>query len=184
MRPKFEAMRKRCQENKTVIEFDRRPQIYERITGYVLNFSDSLILLHVLEWNTFALNGYIVIRELDLKRQRIFNKDSYWQSRMAKKNRFKPVHPRVSIVSLLDVISTADKSFPLIAIENELVADGKRWVGKLAGFTSKTITIHDLNPNAEWIENSRFKLNEITSVAFGGGYETALALFAKVLIKN
>ena len=177
-------MLKRCREKKFLIEFDRRPQIYERITGYVLDYSDSLILLQLLEWNTFALNGYVVIREQDVKRQRIFNKDIYWQSRAAKKNKFKPIHPQVSIASLLDVISTADKSFPLIAIEKELVADGKRWIGKLAGFTAKKVTIHGLNPNAEWIEKSKFKLNEITSISFGGGYETALALSAKTLRKN
>jgi hypothetical protein len=184
MHPKFKTILKRCQENKTLIEFDRRPQIYERITGYVLDFSDSFILLHLLEWNTFALNGYVVIRAQDVNRQRIFNRDSYWQSRAAKKNKFKPIHPQVSIASLLDAISTADKAFPLITIEKELVADDKCWIGKLAGFTSKTVTIHGLNPNAEWIERSRFNLNEITKVAFGGGYETALALSAKPLRKN
>lgn len=172
-------MLKRCQEKKTLIGFDRRPQIHERIAGSVLDFNDSLILLHLLEWNTFTLNGYIVIRARDINRRRVFDKKTFWQSRAAKKNKLKPIHPRVSIASRLDVISTAGKSFPLIAMEKELVADGKRWIGRLAGFSSKTVAIHGLNPNAEWIEKSGFNLNEITSVAFDGGYEPALTLSAK-----
>src|SRR5450432_1634879 len=156
MHPKFKILFRRCQEKKYLIEFDRRPQIYERITGFVLDFSDSLILLHLLEWNTFALNGYIVIREQDIKNYRVFGRSDYWQNEAARKNKLKPINPYVSINSFEDCIFSASKSFPLIAIEKELIAENKRFIGRLAGFSSKTVTIHGLNPSAEWIEKSRF----------------------------
>jgi hypothetical protein len=184
MHSKFKILFRRCQEKKYLIEFDRRPQIYERIAGFVLDFSDSLILLHLLEWNTFTLNGYIVIREQDINNYRVFGKPTYWQNKAARKNRLKPINPRISIDSFEDGISSASKSFPLIAIKKELVAENKRFIGRLAGFTSKTVTIHGLNPSAEWIKKSRFNLAEITRIQFGGGYERALALSAKPLRKK
>jgi hypothetical protein len=184
MHPKFKALFRRCQEKNYLIEFDRRPQIYERIAGFVLDFGDSLILLHLLEWNTFILNGYIIVREQDINNYRVFGKPAYWQNKAARKNRLKPINPHISINSVEDSILSASKSFPLIAIEKELVADDKRFIGRPAEFTSKTVTIHRLSPNAEWTGKSRFNLTEITRIEFGGGYERALALSAKPLRKN
>ena len=184
MHPKYKAMLRLCQEEKYLIEFDRRPKIYERIAGFVLDFNDSLILLHLLDWNTFTLNGFVAIRLQDINRQRIFNNKEYWQSKAARVKRLKPIHPSISISSLEEAIVSASKAFDLIAIEKELVADGKMWIGKLARFTKKTVSIHGLNASAEWINESKFNLSEITCLGFGGGYETALALSLKTLRNN
>ena len=184
MHPKFKSLLRRCQEKKFLIEFDRRPQISDRIAGFILDFNDSLILLHLLEWNTFTLNGYIVIRERDINRQMVFDKKDYWQNKAAKVNGLKPVHPGVSIASLEEAIKSASKAFPLITIQKELVVDDACWIGTLAGFTAKTIAIHHLNPNAEWRGKNKFNLKDITRLAFGDGYDTALALSAKTLRKN
>jgi hypothetical protein len=175
---------RRCQEKKYLIEFDRRPRIYQRIAGFVLDFNDSLILLHLLEWNTFTLNGYIVIREQDINRQKVFDKKGCWQNKAAKTNRLKPIHPGISISSLEEAIKSASEKFPLVTIEKELVVDDACWIGIPAELTAKTITIHDLNSNAKWAGKTKFNLKDITRLAFGGGYETALALSAKTLRKN
>jgi hypothetical protein len=181
MHSKFKALLRRCQEKKYLIEFDRRPRIYQRIAGFVLDFNDSLILLHLLEWNTFTLNGYIVIREQDINRQKVFDKKGCWQNKAAKKNGLKPIHPGISISSLEEAIKSASKKFPLVTIEKELVVDDACWIGTLARFTEKTLVIHDLNPSAKWSGKMKFNLKDITRLAFGGGYETALALSAKKL---
>jgi hypothetical protein len=184
MHPKFKALLRRCQEKKFLIEFDRRPKIQERITGFVLDFNDSLILLHLLEWDSFTLNGYIVIRAQDINRQRVFEKKGCWQSKAAKANKLKPIHPRVSISSLEEAIKSVCKKFPVITVEKELVVRDACWIGKPAVFTAKTVAIHDLDTSAEWAGKIKFKLKDITRLAFGGGYETALALSAKPLRNN
>jgi hypothetical protein len=177
--PKFKAMLRRCQERKFLIEFDRRPQISERIAGFVLDFSDSLILLHLLEWNTFTLNGYIVIRVQDVKRQRVFDKKDYWQSKAVKAKKLKPIRPKVSVSTLEEAIQSASRVFPVISVEKEIIRDEACWIGRPAELTPKTISIHNLNTQAEWKGKEKFNLKDITRRAFGGGYETALALSAK-----
>jgi hypothetical protein len=179
MHGKFKALLKRCQDKKILIEFDRRPQIAERIAGFVLDFNDSWILLHLLDWNTFTLNGYIAIRVQDIKRQRVFDTNGCWQSKATKANKLKPVDPGVSIASLEEAIRSICKEFPVITIEKELVVGDACWIGRPAEFTANTITIHDLNTSAEWIGKTKFNLKDITRLAFGGGYETALACSAK-----
>ena len=96
-------------------------------------------------------------------------------------NGLKPIHPGVSISSLEEAIKSASKKFSLVTIEKELVEDDACWIGTLAGFTEKTLVIYDLNPSAKWSGKMKFNLKDITRLAFGGGYETALALSAKKL---
>ncbi len=179
MHPKFKALLRRCQERKYLVELDRRPRINERIVGFVLDFNDSLVLLHLLEWNTFTLNGYIVIREQDINRQKVFDKKGCWQSKAVRANRLKPIDPGISISSIEEAIKSACKKFPVITVEKELIVGDACWIGTPAEFTAKTITIYDLNTSAEWSGKSKFNLKDITRLAFGGGYETALALSAK-----
>ena len=183
MHARFKALLKRCQDKRILIEFDRRPQISERVAGFVLDFNDSWILLHLLEWNTFTLNGYIVIRVQDIKRQNVFDKESCWQHKAAKVNKLKPVDPGVSICSLEEAVRSVCRKFPVITIEKELVVGDAFWIGRLAEFTPKTVSIHDLNTKAEWKGKVKFNLKDITRLAFGGGYEAALALSAKKLRK-
>jgi hypothetical protein len=184
MRPAFRTLLRRCQEKRCLIEFDRRPQISERITGFVLDFSDSLILMHLLEWNTFSLNGYIVIRTQDVNRHRVFDESTCWQNKTVKAKSLKPVPPEVHFSSLEEAIRSASTRFPLVTLEKELIVEDACWIGTLAGFTPKTVTIHNLDTSAKWSGEVRFNLKDITRLGFGGGYETALALNTRSFRKS
>ena len=162
--------------NKRLIEFDRRPKIYERIAGYVVGFSDSLILVHQLDWDAFILNGYCVIRIADVQKYRTFDKETYWQNRAARRKNFIAINPETSVATWHIAISAVAKKYPLLCIEEEIKSEEKLCIGRLAAMTEKTVTIRGLDSNAEWCENSRFRYADITKVQFGGGYEVALAL--------
>src|SRR6266576_4180232 len=64
-----------------------------RTMGFVVGFSDDLILFHVLDTDTFILNGYTAIRTEDVKDYRDFNKDEFWQNRAARYFKISPVPP-------------------------------------------------------------------------------------------
>src|SRR5262245_52787380 len=64
-----------------------------RTMGFVVDFSDNLILFHVLNTDAFQLNGYTVIRTEDVKDYRAFDKAEFWQNRAVRRFRLKPVHP-------------------------------------------------------------------------------------------
>ena len=48
-----------------LFEVRRRFKDAGTTTGFIVDFSDSLVLFHTLETDTFRLNGYTVVRKED-----------------------------------------------------------------------------------------------------------------------
>jgi len=147
--------------------------------GFVVGFSDDLILFHVLGTDTFRLNGYTAIRTEDVKDYRDFNKDKFWQNRAARHFKISPVRPvGISLSSVPALLASISKRYPLITIHPERTRPGICYIGPLLSMTEATFTIDNLNCNAEWTGPRRLKFSDVTRVDFGGGYEEALAFTA------
>lgn len=150
-----------------------------RTMGFIVGFSDDLIILNVLDIDTFRLNGYTAIRTEDLKDYRDFNKDKFWQNRAARLLKLSPVRPAgISLTSIPELLASIAKRYSLITIHPERTKPGVCYIGPLLAITDLTFTIDDLDCNAEWTGPRRLKFSEVTRVDFGGGYEEALALTA------
>ena len=161
---------------KHLVEMKRGPKELGRVTGFVVDFSDSLILLHRLEWDTFRLNGYTVIREAEVSHYRFFDKAAYWQFRAVRLYRLAPRHPAdISIASLVELLTSIASHFPLVTIHPERTKPDVCYIGSVSSVTERAVMIEDLNCSAEWTGPRRLKLADITKIDFGGGYEEALA---------
>jgi hypothetical protein len=164
---------------KNLFQAKRRPQKLGKISGFVVDFSKSLILLQRFDWNTFQLNGYSVIHCEDIASYRFFHKNEYWQFRAIRKFKLKPKIPAgISVSSLPSLLESVAKVFPLVTIHRDKINDQVCYIGKLTSVSQKTFTIEDLNCNAEWTGPRQFKFSDVTLVDFGGGYENALAVAA------
>jgi len=166
-------------QGKTLVEFCRRPKIQERITGYVVGFSDSLILVHCLDWNTFLLDGYTILRDIDIESKRFFTRPSYWQNRAIAKLELRPQGlPGLALEDWPSAIAGIADRFPLLHLESELTKPDTCYIGVPVKITEKLLILDNLDSSADWTGPWSFKLNEITRLDFGGGYERALALTA------
>jgi len=164
---------------KHLVELEMRPKRLGTIAGFVMNSSDELILLHRLEKDTFRLNGYCVVREKMVGRYRVFDSPQYWQFRATKQLGLKPTQPRqISLIALPASLRSIAKSYPLLTVHREKINPEGCYIGRLRNLNEETFTIEDLDSNAEWTGPRRMKLNDVTRVDFGGGYENALALTA------
>jgi hypothetical protein len=144
-------------------------------TGFVVDFSDELILLHNVEWNTFSLNGYTAVRGEDISGYRFFDKADYWQYRAVAKFGLRGVRPvGISAESLEDLLTTASKRFTLVTIHPERRKPDVCYIGAVTAITGKTVTIENLTADAEWSGPRRINLRDITRVDFDSGYERAL----------
>ncbi len=76
-----------------LFEVKRRLKDSDSTTGFIVDFSDSLVLFHKLDTDTFQLNGYTMIRKEDITKYRVFSKAEYWQVRAVRHFQLKPMRP-------------------------------------------------------------------------------------------
>lgn len=161
------------------IELDRRPAVSYADRGFIVDFSDSLILLHNFCPDCFRLNGYTAIRTADVRNYRVFGERSAYPFKAIQHNKVKPEPtPEISLVTLPDLLTSVCNAYPLVTIHRELIFPDECFIGRLAAMTPKTFTLYLLNPEAKWVGTMRFRFSDVTRVDFGGGYEASLMLCA------
>jgi hypothetical protein len=162
-----------------VVDF-KRPRIDDSyLRGFVLDYSDTLTLLNVLD-SSFYLDGFTVIRNSDITEYRTYDDKDYFLSRALRLKAIKPKRkPKVDLTNWQTLLLSAQKLFPLITIRREAISNEVCYIGKLVSMTEKTFTLFDIGTQAEWDRPYRRRLADLTKVDFGGGYEDALWQVAK-----
>jgi hypothetical protein len=88
-----------------------------------------------------------------------------------------PNKPSVSIEGIEELVLSAGRAFPLIAIHREHIIPDVCWIGSVLGVERGRVSLLEINPDATWDQKPRkHLLSEITRVDFGGDYENALHL--------
>ncbi len=149
------------------------------ITGFAVDFSDSLVLFHRLDTDVFCLNGYTVLRHKDVNQVRSFTNDGQWLFRAVRHYRLKPKKPAgISLNTFPDLVKSVARRYPLITLHEEKRDPNVCFIGTLVSVTKRTITIDDLNSSCEWSGLWRQQVSDITRVDFGDGYAEALSVTA------
>jgi hypothetical protein len=162
-------------------QFKRSSRGMSRVTGFVVACSNELILLHCLDLDLFRLNGYSTIRVKDVSHYRFFDSSDCWQFRAAKLFRLVPKRPRCrKLAGVQEFLGSHIGEERLVTLHTEGLKRDACYIGPVVSVKEKTVTIEDLNCNAEWTGPRRLKLKDITKIEFGGGYEKALAKTAPV----
>jgi hypothetical protein len=158
---------------------ERRPKSIGRVAGFVVAISETLMLFHQLDGDSFSLNGYCVIPIADANEYRVFDRKQFWQHRAAQLKGLRPILPdSASVSDWRELLESVAKTFPLVVVHTERKRPDVCYIGEVLKVSDSTLTIHDLNCNCEWQKPRRFKLSDITMVEFGDGYSMALAATA------
>jgi hypothetical protein len=159
-----------------IVKFSRR---FEKTSprGYVLDIGPKFFLLALVS-DRIWLDGFECFGIADVRNLR---RDPYGDfaeaAMLARGERLPPKKPRVSVASIGELLRTASRAFPLIAIHRELVNPRVCWIGRVAGITRTHVQLLEIDPNASWDKTPNdYRLSEITHVNFGGDYEDALNL--------
>lgn len=161
---------------KHLVEFKRGSKGRAKVAGFATAFSDTLILLQVLDWDSFRLNGYTLIPADDVSDYRVFDSPKFWQCRAVKLFRQTPKNPKGLLIgSYREFLKSNVGKDRLVTLHVENTKPDVCYVGVVVSVTEKTVAIEDLNSNAEWTGLRRLKLTDLTRIDFGGGYEEALA---------
>ena len=162
-----------------VVDFKRLKIDNYDLRGFVLDYSDDLTLLNVLD-NNFYLNGFTVVRNSDITRYRAYDKDDYFLNMALRLKSIKPARkPKIDLANWAAVLLSAQKLFPLLTIHREAISNKVCYIGKLVTVTEKTFTLYQIDSDANWGRAQRRKFTDLTKIDFGGGYEDALWRVAK-----
>lgn len=83
----------------------------------------------------------------------------------------------MDLSSISALIRSASKLLPLITVHRERKKPDSCWIGTIVEIQKSHVLMQEIGPDASWEKRaSRFSLEEITRVDFGGGYEEALQL--------
>lgn len=164
-----------------LVEIDRSPVDDYKLTGYVVGISEKLILLHLLQDQVMRLNGYVVVRRSDVKKNyRIFGEDTHFIPRVLPLLGEKPVlQPDLDITSIRSLLASARLQFSLIGIECEKAEPGMLFIGTVEKLSSKTVWLRRINTAGHQMVPDDFKLKNITKVVLGDGYQEALAFLVQ-----
>jgi hypothetical protein len=157
-----------------IVEFHRGKLDPHSLRGFVMAYSETLTLLNVLT-DDYFLNGYAVIRNQDVVSYSAYDDPNYFLYRAVRLKGIKPKRaPKVNISDWPRLLETANQLFPLITIHRELISTDVCHIGTIRSTRAKTFDFFEINPDAEWDRERKYRFADVTKVDFAGGYEDAL----------
>ena len=157
-----------------LVKIDRSPTATYPFDGYVVGYSDALVLVHYVDDNIY-FNGYNVVRIQDIRELTFVDDDRSVTHRALRLLGERPVPLQdFSLVSWHHVLQAAGDMYPLLIILRERIDEAVCFIGAAPRLTDRTVTLREIEPGAKWGRKRRFRFDDITSVEFGGGYERAL----------
>jgi hypothetical protein len=163
-----------------LVQIKRRAGMLDSF-GFVVDAGDDLILLHHFDSEVFCLNGYDVIRQLDITSYCFFDDPRYWRFRALRRLKIRPTLPRnICLNSMPELLSSVSAGYPLLSVHREERERRTTYVGPIVSLSEKSFTIEDADYFGEWTGPRRMRYAGITRVRFDGGYLNASAMTSKI----
>ncbi len=153
--------------------FDREP-INEITSGFVLDYSDDLVLVNLVDCN-FRLSGYSVVRYADIQYYSS-SEDNPFEAAAIKKLELKPEPLKgVDLSGMEAAITSAQKLFPILSIHREL-KDNEFLTGMVVDMGGGKFTMCGPDTDMRDIALAKYSAKDVTRVDFGTGFEEAVEL--------
>lgn len=151
------------------------------IIGYVVDLSSEFVAIHV-QNDDIMLDGYAILRIQDITSVENKPKRREFYKEALKLRGYTPKRPDgICLNSIASILESVNKHYPLVTVYREEISTDACSIGRLEKLTEKTVILQWLNPSAQWEGYSpRYRLANITKIDFGGLYEDALALVARI----
>jgi hypothetical protein len=162
--------------NKLVVKF-WSPYESGSTEGYVLDIGPRFFLLAFIN-DEMRFNGFQCMRFSDVRGlQAPHQYADFVVAALRRRGQTIRRKPNVDLSNLSALLNSASRLFPLVTVHRERVDAETCKIGRVAGVTKSRLSLLEIGPDALWEEKpSELRLNEITRVDFGGGYEEALHL--------
>ncbi len=144
--------------------------------GFVQDVGPKFFLL-ALQSDQIRFDGFACFRITDVRNLTSNPYAAFAEAALKKLREPVPKKPRVSVASIEELLLSASRVFPLLTIHREKARPDVSWIGRIEEIRRGQVSLLEIGPDAAWDDKpTSYKLNEITSVEFGGEYERALFL--------
>jgi hypothetical protein len=159
-----------------VVRLIRKPhRKLERVTGFVVGVSDSLVLLHEMHPDWFSLNGYQCVRLRDVKYGEAVGGPDEFIGRAVLLRGLEPKAPgSIDLSSMRSLLQSAARRYPLVAVHSEISRPDVCYIGKVIKVGKRKLWMRTVETDASWGSTDRFRLDDISLVEFDSGYERML----------
>jgi hypothetical protein len=170
--------------NKYLLEVSRKSVFSDVVQGFVLDYSEKLILLACVDDN-FIVNGYSVVPCDDIKKYRVYNnKEKHFKCQATSILNLLPLKtPNVIIKDFNALLLSVHTAFPIVTVFCENKSSHAN-IGIVSQYSDKLFHLLEVDADAEWDRAYCYYFKNITRVDFGGGYENALWAVAEKDIKK
>ena len=159
-------------KNRIPIHIDLAPNRDEVYSGICLKSNDEIFILICFNEKTKEFDGFAIIRSYEIEQYREWDKEELAEIENNNYSDFVDKLPIEEMNNMFDCLSQL-KSEKLIAIFNE-DDDDSYFVGQIKNLSENELELKLLNKDAEWIENEKFEIKEITYIGFRTSYENEL----------
>jgi hypothetical protein len=162
------------------VRFSRRFEKFS-IHGYVLDIGPSFFLLALVS-DRIWFDGFECFRINDIRELKPDPYAAFAEAALKKRRERVPKRPPVNLEDIKEMVLSAGRAFPMVAIHRERINPNVCWIGRVLGAERGRVSLLEINPDATWNKKpTECRLSEITRVSFGGDYENALYLVGGAL---
>jgi hypothetical protein len=149
--------------------------------GYVLDIGPEFFLLLLVD-DKMRFNGFQCLHLQDVRKLQVPAKyAAFVEAALRIRGERVEKKPRVRLDNIEELLLTANRIFPVVAIHRERVNPDVCHIGRVVKIEKGSVFLEEIGPDAKWDDQpTDYRLREITRVDFGGGYEEALVLVGGV----
>jgi hypothetical protein len=161
--------------NRWLVRFSRRFEPGS-VRGYVLDIGPEFFLLALVS-DRIWFDGFECFRAKDVLDVRRDPYADFAEAALKLRHEQIPKIPPIELDSAKQLLLSANRAFPLVAIHREESDPHVCHIGHVLAVNRGIVTLQEICPDATWEDTPRsYPLNEITRIGFGADYEDALHL--------
>jgi len=162
-------------QDRWLVRFSRRFESAS-IHGYVLDIGPEFFLLALVS-DRIWFDGFECFRVKDVRDVRRDPHAAFAETALKLRHEQIPEISPIELDSVKQLLLTANRLFPLLAIHREEADPHVCHIGHVVAVNRGSVTLQEISTDATWDETpASYSLNEITRISFGGDYENALHL--------
>ena len=147
------------------------------VNGFVVGVGAEWVLVSYVN-EEIAYNGFVALRLKDITEVESPHVHADFITKALElKKLAAPTPPDLDLSGTGPLVLSVGRAYPVVTISRELTDPDTCQIGMPVQVQSGTVSLMEIDANAVWYDDVEFyRLDEITRLDFGGGYEEALTL--------